>query len=45
MSHPAPPPSPGPARWLYLDHLRAALVILVVVLHAAVTYSGLGGWY
>ena len=45
MSNPTTPPSPVPARWLYLDHLRAALVILVVVLHAAVTYSGLGGWY
>lgn len=45
MSDPITLPSPAPARWFYLDHLRAVLVILVVVLHAAVTYSGLGGWY
>ena len=28
-----------------MDHLRWGVVSLVVTLHAAVTYSGVGGWY
>ncbi len=28
-----------------MDHLRWGVVALVVTLHAAVTYSGIGGWY
>ncbi len=33
------------ARVAYLDHLRWGVIVLVVALHAAVTYSGVGGWY
>jgi surface polysaccharide O-acyltransferase-like enzyme len=32
-------------RLYYFDNLKALMIILVVMLHAAVTYSGLGGWY
>jgi surface polysaccharide O-acyltransferase-like enzyme len=29
----------------WLDNLRVTVIILVVILHTAVTYSGMGGWY
>ncbi len=29
----------------WIDNLRILVIILVVILHAAVTYSGIGGWY
>lgn len=29
----------------WIDNLRVLVIILVVILHAAVTYSGMGGWY
>ena len=29
----------------WIDNLRITVIILVVILHTAVTYSGLGGWY
>ena len=29
----------------WIDNLRVLVIILVVILHAAVTYSGIGGWY
>jgi peptidoglycan/LPS O-acetylase OafA/YrhL len=29
----------------FLDHLRWGVIALVVTVHAAVTYSGVGGWY
>ena len=32
-------------RFVWIDNLRVAMIILVVILHTAVTYSGLGGWY
>ena len=32
-------------RLLFIDNLRLAMIILVVLQHAAVTYSGLGSWY
>lgn len=32
-------------RILYLDNLKALMIIFVVIMHAAVTYSGLGRWY
>lgn len=35
----------NPPRLAYLDNLKWLLVILVVFVHAAVTYSGVGGWY
>src|SRR5713101_3793116 len=35
----------GPARLLYIDNLRWVMIMLVVSMHAAVTYSHLGSWY
>ncbi len=32
-------------RLFYIDNLRTVLTILVIVLHAAVTYGSEGGWY
>jgi surface polysaccharide O-acyltransferase-like enzyme len=32
-------------RLAWIDNLRITVIVLVVILHAAVTYSGLGGWY
>lgn len=32
-------------RMLYVDNLRLCAIVLVVALHSAITYSGLGGWY
>jgi surface polysaccharide O-acyltransferase-like enzyme len=32
-------------RLVYLDNLRSFVIILVVVIHSAITYSGIGGWY
>jgi len=32
-------------RFAWIDNLRVTVIILVVILHTAVTYSGLGGWY
>jgi fucose 4-O-acetylase-like acetyltransferase len=32
-------------RFAYLDNIRSFVIILVVAMHAAVTYSGFGGWY
>ena len=37
--------SAKPARLLYIDNLRVFTIALVVLQHAAVTYSGLGSWY
>ena len=33
------------SRYLYIDNLRLLIIILVVMVHLAVTYSGIGGWY
>ena len=35
----------GPGRLLFIDNLRWSAIAMVVVLHAAVTYSGIGSWY
>lgn len=35
----------GPGRLLYIDNLRWVMIMLVVSMHAAVTYSHLGSWY
>ena len=35
----------GPARLLYIDNLRWVMIMLVVSMHAACTYSHLGSWY
>jgi len=32
-------------RMFYCDNLRLLVIMLVVALHVAITYSGLGGWY
>jgi peptidoglycan/LPS O-acetylase OafA/YrhL len=37
--------APKPSRLLYIDNLRVFTIALVVLQHAAVTYSGLGSWY
>ena len=41
------PPAPAKARSLrlpFIDNLRWTMIILVVSMHAAVTYSHLGSW-
>ena len=35
----------GPTRLLYIDNLRWVMIMLVVSMHAACTYSHLGSWY
>ena len=35
----------SPGRLLYIDNLRWVMIMLVVSMHAAVTYSHLGSWY
>ena len=32
-------------RWVYIDYIRLAVIALVVVVHTAITYSGVGSWY
>ena len=32
-------------RMLYIDNLRLAIIVIVVMVHFAITYSGIGGWY
>ena len=32
-------------RFAYLDNVRSLVIILVITMHSAVTYSGLGDWY
>ena len=32
-------------RYYYIDNLRVTVIMLVILLHLAVTYSGLGRWY
>jgi glucans biosynthesis protein C len=32
-------------RLAYIDNLKALTIILVIIVHAAVTYSGIGSWY
>ncbi len=40
-----PNPSGGPARGFGLDALRAAMTLLVVLHHTAITYGAMGGWF
>lgn len=35
----------GIGRLLFIDNIRWTVIVLVVMVHAAVTYSGLGHWY
>ncbi len=32
-------------RLIYIDNLRILMIVFVVMIHLAVTYSGFGGWY
>ena len=32
-------------RQAYLDHIRVYLTVTVIMLHAAITYGAMGGWY
>ena len=32
-------------RMLFVDNIRLAMIVLVLFDHAAVTSSGVGGWY
>src|SRR5580704_1617556 len=34
-----------PARLIYIDNIRWVMIMLVLSMHAAVTYSGHGSWY
>lgn len=38
-------PTSTPSRMAFVDNLRWVMIILVVSMHAAVTYSHLGSWY
>jgi glucans biosynthesis protein C len=38
-------PAPGPDRLSWVDQLRTLAIVLVVNLHACVTYSHVGSWY
>ena len=37
--------SSAPARLPWIDHLRTLVILLVVSMHACVTYSHVGDWY
>ena len=37
--------SAAPARLPWIDHLRTGMIVLVVNMHACVTYSHVGDWY
>ena len=39
------PEDATPARLYFIDNIRWLIIVQVVVLHAAVTYSALGDWY
>lgn len=41
----AKPASATSARLAYLDNLKAALIVCVVVFHVAITYGASGSWY
>jgi len=36
---------PSKSRIAYIDNLKALMIILVILVHAGCTYSGLGSWY
>jgi glucan biosynthesis protein C len=45
---PRPIPAPAiqaPARLLFIDNIRWVMIMFVLSMHAAVTYSGHGSWY
>jgi glucan biosynthesis protein C len=40
-----PAPTKGPDRLAWIDQLRTLVIVLVVNMHACVTYSHVGSWY
>jgi fucose 4-O-acetylase-like acetyltransferase len=47
-AEPEPEPSDRPVakrRYIWVDNLRCLVILLVVNMHACVTYSHVGGWY
>ena len=40
-----PASAAAPARLLFIDNLRWVMILLVITMHAAVTYSNIGRWY
>jgi len=38
-------PTPSPPRVTWIDNLRTLMIVLVVNMHACVTYSHVGSWY
>ena len=40
-----PQAAANPARLLFIDNIRWVMIMLVLSMHAAVTYSGHGSWY
>ena len=40
-----PVPAVAPARLVFIDNLRWLMIVLVITMHAAVTYSNMGRWY
>lgn len=40
-----PEPLAKPGRMFYIDNIRWLMIVFVIMVHAAVTYSGLGSWY
>jgi glucans biosynthesis protein C len=45
MTQPAAVSPASPPRLPWIDHLRTAIIVLVVNMHACVTYSHVGDWY
>jgi len=43
-SIPSPTPS-APGRMAWIDNIRWTVIAMVVMVHASVTYSGIGSWY
>jgi len=41
----SPPQTTAPARIVFIDNLRWVMILFVVTVHAAVTYSNMGRWY
>lgn len=45
VADPQKPTRPAAARLVWVDNLRTLMILLVVALHSAITYSHVGGWY
>jgi glucans biosynthesis protein C len=44
-AHTSPEIRPAGSRLFFVDNLRWLVIVMVVVMHVCVTYSGLGSWY